>query len=284
MHSAKPESVRSIDNIFMKRDLYFILYLLILYSGSSSGQKSYTKSDPYTRGEFLFKNNRFKEADSIYTIAINVSPNADLYFNRAVCKQKLGNLNGFCLDLHAASNLGDKEASDIFWKKCGKRDTNYINIENKYSTNKSEYIFKEIIESSKCINYYKNSRYTKTGDLVIQYSVINMDTVIINGKDFVRAQFPGGDNAFLKYINDSYETPKKVRDLGIIGKIYITFIISKTGQVENINIVKGISACKECDIEAERVLSLMPKWTPGQLRNLPVKSSINLPISIKHVE
>ena len=268
----------------MKRDLNFILYLLILFSGSSSGQKSDTQLDPYTRGEFLFKNNRFKEADSIYTLAINVSPNADLYFNRAACKQKLGNENGFCLDLHAASNLGDKEAWDIFWKRCGKRDTNYINIENKYSTNKSEYVFKEIIESSECINYYKNSRYNKTGDLLIQYSLVNSDTVFINGKDFVRAQFPGGDNAFLEYIKDSYKTPRKVRDFRISDKIYITFIISKTGQVENINIIKGVSGCKECDIKAERVISLMPKWTPGQLGNLPVKSSLNFPISIKHAE
>ena len=57
------------------------------------------------------------------------------------------------------------------------------------------------------------------------------------------------------------------------------FIIEKDGTVTNVRIVRSVDA--ELDQEAVRVVSSMPRWTPGKQRGKPVRVSFTLPIDFQ---
>ncbi len=60
------------------------------------------------------------------------------------------------------------------------------------------------------------------------------------------------------------------------GKVIASFIVNKSGKVENIKIEKSL--CIECDKEVIRILSLMPDWEPGEYNERIVNVLIYLPI------
>ena len=66
-------------------------------------------------------------------------------------------------------------------------------------------------------------------------------------------------------------------DLGLQGvnRIYVQFTIDKNGDVTSI---KSRGSHPKLEAEAERVVNLIPKMTPGKQRNMPVGVIYNLPI------
>jgi protein TonB len=90
-------------------------------------------------------------------------------------------------------------------------------------------------------------------------------------------EFPGGETALIKYIADHIKYPVSAQEMGIQGKVYITFVVDKNGDVTNATITRGIDP--ELDKEALRVINSLPKWTPGKQRGQPVKVSYTVPIN-----
>ena len=88
--------------------------------------------------------------------------------------------------------------------------------------------------------------------------------------------FPGGEDALMKYLNKNLKYPKKAKDAGIQGMVFLSFLIEADGKVSNIIVVKGIG--NGCDEEAKRVVEAMPKWNPGKQDGKPVAVKLNLPI------
>jgi len=88
--------------------------------------------------------------------------------------------------------------------------------------------------------------------------------------------FPGGEQALFKFLRDNIQYPKKARRKGITGKVYITFIVDKEGNIMDVKTVKGVSP--ELDAESVRVVKLMPRWKPGYQNGRPVNVQYNLPI------
>lgn len=83
-------------------------------------------------------------------------------------------------------------------------------------------------------------------------------------------QYPGGDEALLKFIKDNLRYPQAAAEKGIEGRVTIRFVVSKTGEVINDTVLRGLDPL--CDAEALRVVKMMPTWTPGKVdgRNVPV--------------
>ena len=54
-------------------------------------------------------------------------------------------------------------------------------------------------------------------------------------------------------------------------------VIEPDGSVGDIKVVRGVSP--DLDAEAVRVLSAMPKWTPGKVNGKAVASYFTLPIN-----
>ena len=65
--------------------------------------------------------------------------------------------------------------------------------------------------------------------------------------------------------------------MGIEGKVYVQFIINKSGNITHITLMK--STDELLDKEALRVVSKMPDWKPGIINNKVVSSIKILPIN-----
>jgi periplasmic protein TonB len=97
---------------------------------------------------------------------------------------------------------------------------------------------------------------------------------------FVEAEFPGGLDAQMKYINDNYNS--RVMGCGDFGKlderIVVSFVVEKDGSITDIKIEKASESCPPCNAEVLRIVKAMPKWQPAQNAGLNVRSSVRLPI------
>ena len=90
-------------------------------------------------------------------------------------------------------------------------------------------------------------------------------------------EFPGGEAALRAYIAKNIKYPATAQEMGIQGKVYVTFIVDKNGNVTKATIARGIDAA--LDKEALRVINTLPKWTPGKQRGSPVSVSYTVPIN-----
>lgn len=92
-------------------------------------------------------------------------------------------------------------------------------------------------------------------------------------------QFPGGDKELLSYIAKNLHYPVIAAENGIQGKVFVRFVVSATGKVEDVTVVRSLDP--NCDKEALRVICSLPQWIPGKQngRNVPVYYTV--PITFK---
>ena len=95
----------------------------------------------------------------------------------------------------------------------------------------------------------------------------------------VMPQYPGGPNEMMRYIQENIKYPQSAKDNKIEGRVFISFVVEKDGSITNAAVMRGID--KECDAEALRVVSSMPKWTPGQHKGEVVRTQFTIPIYYK---
>ena len=92
-------------------------------------------------------------------------------------------------------------------------------------------------------------------------------------------EFPGGDLALRKYINQQVNYPEIAKENGIQGRVFVQFVVNKKGLVEQVKVVRGVDP--SLDKEALRVIKGLPKWTPGKQRGKAVKVSYTVPINFQ---
>jgi TonB family protein len=80
---------------------------------------------------------------------------------------------------------------------------------------------------------------------------------------FAPAEFPGGVDSLLKFINTHLRYPEGALEKGIGGLVVARIIIEKDGSIGEMEIDQGIGY--GCDQEVLRVIRLMPKWKPALL-------------------
>ena len=95
------------------------------------------------------------------------------------------------------------------------------------------------------------------------------------------AEFPGGFAAMMKYIQQNMQYPAMAREAGISGKCHLKFVVNENGDISNVEILKGVPGCQDCDKEAIRVVKSMPKWKAAKMTGRAVKCYFNLPFSFK---
>jgi TonB family protein len=92
-------------------------------------------------------------------------------------------------------------------------------------------------------------------------------------------EFPGGEQAMMKFVAENVKYPQEAKDKNISGRVFVSFVIEKDGSVSNVKVLRGIGG--GCDEEAARVISAMPKWKPGKQKGEPVRVSYQIPINFK---
>jgi len=81
-----------------------------------------------------------------------------------------------------------------------------------------------------------------------------------------------------KHIRKNFRYPEIAQEMGIQGRVYVNFIISKDGSITNIR-MRGPD--KNLEAEAQRIISKLPKMTPGKQRGRPVRVPFSIPITFR---
>jgi len=111
-----------------------------------------------------------------------------------------------------------------------------------------------------------------------EYEIDVNDTTIYAPRDVdVRPEFPGGDAALMKWLNENIIFPLVCEELGIHGKTFVNFVVEKDGTITNVKIVRGVHPAM--DREAIRLVKAMPKWEPAIKDNKIVRCYFTLPVT-----
>ena len=89
--------------------------------------------------------------------------------------------------------------------------------------------------------------------------------------------FPGGEDAFRKYLQESIRYPKEAVADSIEGRVFVRFIVDSDGSVCNVKVARPFN--EFLDAEALRIVKSMPRWKPGKRGGVPVKVSYTIPIN-----
>lgn len=95
----------------------------------------------------------------------------------------------------------------------------------------------------------------------------------------IMPQFPGGDQEMYRYIGENLKYPVPDQEAGIQGRVTVRFVVSKTGEIKDVEVLRGISPT--CDKEALRVIKSMPKWIPGRQNGNPAQVYFTIPVVFK---
>lgn len=91
-----------------------------------------------------------------------------------------------------------------------------------------------------------------------------------------KPEFPGGDRALLKYVNQNVRYPVICQENGVQGTVTVSFVIDEKGKVTNVKSLR--SPDPNLEREAVRVVKTLPDWKPGKQRGRPVKVSFMVPV------
>lgn len=92
-------------------------------------------------------------------------------------------------------------------------------------------------------------------------------------------RFPGGNDSMSAFISRNLKYPQEAMDNGIEGMVTVHFVVDKDGAITNIKVIKNPGG--GLGSETERVLRLMPKWSPGYQRDVPVRVKMLIPLRFK---
>lgn len=109
-------------------------------------------------------------------------------------------------------------------------------------------------------------------------SVVNKTVAIPFEKVENQPIFPGGNNEFIKFIGKNFRVPD-VEDFSG-GVLKVSFVIETNGLIGEIKIINDLGHGTAEEIK--RVLSLCPKWTPGDQDGKPARVLFTLPVTIRN--
>ena len=93
-------------------------------------------------------------------------------------------------------------------------------------------------------------------------------------------EFPGGTVALMKFLAENIKYPEDARKEKAEGRAFICFVVKSDGSISDIKVMKS-TGNESLDQEAMRVVSLMPKWTPGTQDGKNVNSKFTIPVQFR---
>ena len=88
--------------------------------------------------------------------------------------------------------------------------------------------------------------------------------------------YPGGMEAFYKFVVKNVNYPAAASRKNTFGKVIISFVVEKDGSITEVKVRRGIG--DGCDEEAVRVIKLSSPWQPGMQGGHPVRVAYSVPI------
>ena len=94
----------------------------------------------------------------------------------------------------------------------------------------------------------------------------------------IESEYPGGIEAWRRYLIKTLNYPENARDNEIEGTVLVQFIVDKNGVVSDVQAISGPNELRE---EAVRVIRKSGSWKPAIQNGRQVKSYKNQPITFR---
>jgi len=142
-----------------------------------------------------------------------------------------------------------------------------------------------LIPNGKGLAYEHQPRLDRTVYLEIDnyasvasyYVTPGADTVFTMVED--QAEYVGGLEKLAMDIRKLLKYPKTAKRRGIEGKVLVQFVVDKSGNISNSQVVKGLDP--ECDRMAVNTVNRLHSWIPAEYRGKEVASTCILPINFR---
>ena len=83
-------------------------------------------------------------------------------------------------------------------------------------------------------------------------------------------------------LDSNFQVPAEaVRDRAV-GKTVVSFVVSKTGEVTNVEILESVHPA--IDEVAKKLFVKMPRWTSGTLDGVPVNVKYSMPFNVNTIQ
>lgn len=111
------------------------------------------------------------------------------------------------------------------------------------------------------------------------------EAIVPDGDDKVydvveqQPEFPGGTSGLAKWLGDNIKYPAEAAKQGIEGRVIVQFVVGIDGTVSNVKLMRPVNPL--LDQEALRVVTAMPKWTPGKQDGKPVAVKYTIPVTFR---
>lgn len=117
-----------------------------------------------------------------------------------------------------------------------------------------------------------------TASPTLYKDTLNNETILKTADSM--PEFPGGQQAMFKFINENIMYPVIAQENNIQGRVICQFVVDTDGSIINAFVVRS-GGDVSLDVEAIRVINLMPKWKPATLKGKPVRLVFTIPISFR---
>ncbi len=87
----------------------------------------------------------------------------------------------------------------------------------------------------------------------------------------IMPEYPGGQNALSSYINDHLDYSQVAIDDNTTGTLRVSFVVDPNGKVMDVQLVGGQKVGDGLDNQAIKVISGMPNWKPGKVKEKKCK-------------
>lgn len=94
----------------------------------------------------------------------------------------------------------------------------------------------------------------------------------------IMPSYPGGENELRKFIENNIEYPQRAMDNEVEGTVKVFFSVDEQGKIYTPTIISQ-KIGYGLEEEAMRVIAMMPKWNPGQIKGRNVKTKFSIPIT-----
>jgi len=205
-------------------------------------------------------------------VAINLAyyfPNGKLYYTAVFDTAKKTEIIGNVYDMAGKSTAVNGNGTYAYYTDTFKRVFSNGPIYNGLKDGEWKGKLTDTLNTFVCV-------YDK-GILVSGTTFERTGKVIHFTKEEIEPAPKGGLQQFYRDLASHVIYPKKAKENLIQGKVILSFVIGKDGDLEQIKVVSGIGGgCDEAAVEALQKTS--NPWTPGLQYGLPVRVQYSLPL------
>ncbi len=160
-------------------------------------------------------------------------------------------------------------------RKTKSRDSaeTHTGIEDVVNTNRYDFTGTDFVSDTSKSNF---------NNFLPEEAILDTDSDQFMGIVETMPEFPGGLDSLNAFIDENIQYPESVLNGSVQGVVLVNFVIDKDGSVSDAKV--KISLSPECDAEAVRVISILPKWKPEEIKGEPVRSYYQVPIPFPRIK